>query len=142
MLKKYPEGTDPNDMKYKGRVVFRGDQVKDHTGKFAVFIDQSTTASQMMGIKFLDVVARMPGCDGEDSDAVAAYTQVNLNEIDQLFGPEARNIQAETWLKTPKHQQPSWWSDIKDPVVPLKKNLYGLCDAGLTWYEWLKEGLV
>ena len=33
--------------KYKGRVVFRGDQVKDETGYYAVFTEQGASASQM-----------------------------------------------------------------------------------------------
>ena len=33
--------------KYKGRVVFRGDQVKDETGFHAVFTEQGASASQM-----------------------------------------------------------------------------------------------
>ena len=33
--------------KYKGRVVFRGDQIKDETGFYAVFTEQGASASQI-----------------------------------------------------------------------------------------------
>ena len=40
--------------KYKGRVVLRGDIVKDDSGSYAVFTEQGSSASQMMAAKFMD----------------------------------------------------------------------------------------
>ena len=71
---------------YKGRVVFRGDIVKDIDGWYAVFSEQGTSSSHMAATKFMDALARCPGNDGEDSDAVAAYTQVVLDEVQHLLG--------------------------------------------------------
>ena len=56
---------DKSKQKYKGRVVFRGDQVKDETGFYAVFTEQGASASQMAAAKFLDTTARMPGMTGQ-----------------------------------------------------------------------------
>ena len=61
--------------KYKGRVVFRGDIVKDNSGSFAVFTEQGSSASQMTAAKIMDIISRLPGCDGQAADAVSAYTQ-------------------------------------------------------------------
>ena len=36
---------EPQFQKYKGRVVFRGDIVKDDPGLYAVFIEQGSSAS-------------------------------------------------------------------------------------------------
>ena len=36
---------------YKGRVVFRGDIVKDDSGSYAVFTEQGSSASQMTAAK-------------------------------------------------------------------------------------------
>ncbi len=58
--------------KYKGRVVFRGDQVRDETGFYAVSSEQGTSASYQAGAKFVDAIARLPGCSGGDSYAVGA----------------------------------------------------------------------
>ena len=44
--------------RYKGRVVFRGDQVRDEDGFYAVFSEQGTSASHMAAAKFLDAIAR------------------------------------------------------------------------------------
>ena len=59
---------------YKGRVVVRGDLVKDETGYFPVFSEHGASASRLAAAKLLDVVARLPGMSGCNSDAVGAYT--------------------------------------------------------------------
>ena len=68
--------------KYKGRAVFRGDQVKDQESTHAVFNEQTSSSSRMASAKLLDAMARMPGFDGEDADAVGAYTQVVLGDVE------------------------------------------------------------
>ena len=68
----------PSHHVYKGRIVFRGDSIKDETGTLAVFSEQCTSASHMAAAKFLDSIARMPGMSGEDADATGAYTQCEL----------------------------------------------------------------
>ena len=40
--------------KYKGRVVLRGDIVKDNSGSYAVFTEQGSSASQMTAAKIMD----------------------------------------------------------------------------------------
>ena len=40
--------------KYKGRVVLRGDIVKDDSGSYAVFTEQGSSASQMTAAKIMD----------------------------------------------------------------------------------------
>ena len=62
--------------KYKGRVVLRGDIVKDDSGSYAVFTEQGSSASQMTAAKVMDIISRLPGCDGQAADAVSAETQV------------------------------------------------------------------
>ena len=44
--------------KYKGRVVLRGDIVKDDSGSYAVFTKQGSSASQMTGTKVVDIISR------------------------------------------------------------------------------------
>ena len=41
--------------KYKGRVVLRGDIVKDDSGSFAVFTEQGSSASQMTAAKVMHI---------------------------------------------------------------------------------------
>ncbi len=81
-----------NIHRYKGCIPFRGDDVKDETGSFAVFSEQGTRASLMAAAKLLDAFARMPGCEGEHSDAVGGYTQITWEEAAQLLGLDVRNV--------------------------------------------------
>jgi len=124
--------------KYKGRVVFRGDQVKDEDGFRAVFSEQGTSASHIAAAKFLDAIARMPGCHGEDSDAVGAYTQVDLEEAQKLGG--VAEI-VETWITLPPGRRPPSWSKIKNPVCKLRLNLYGHPLAGLYWEKHCQNAI-
>ena len=60
--------------KFKGRVVLRGDIVKDDSGSDALFIEQGSSAFQMTAAKVMDIISRLPGCDGQAVDAVPAHT--------------------------------------------------------------------
>ena len=71
--------------KYKGRVVLRGDIVKDNSGSYAVFTEQGSSASQMTAAKIMDIISRLPGCDGQAADAVSAKTQVKMEDAHKLF---------------------------------------------------------
>ena len=70
--------------KYKGRVVLRGDIVKDDSGSYAVFIEQGSSASQITAVKVMDIISRLPGCPGQTADAVSAYTQVKMEDASTL----------------------------------------------------------
>ena len=61
--------------KYKGRVVLRGDIVKDDSGSYAVLTEQRSSASQMTAAKVMDIISRLPGCNGQEADAVSAKTK-------------------------------------------------------------------
>ena len=76
---------EPKLQKCKGRVVLRGDIVKDDSGVvYAVFTEQGSSVSQMTAEKIMDVVARLPGCDGQAADAVSACTQVKIEECSKI----------------------------------------------------------
>ena len=71
--------------KYKGRVVLRGDIVKDDSGSCAVFTEQGSSASQMTAAKVIDIISRLPGCAGQAADAVSAETQVKMEDASKLL---------------------------------------------------------
>ena len=87
--------------KYKGRVVLRGDIVKDNSGSYAVFTEQGSSASQMTAAKIMDIISRLPGCDGQAADAASAYTQVKMEDAHKL-------------LKIPKSECPDIWIRLHD----------------------------
>ena len=47
---------EPQFQKYKGRVLLRGDTVKDDSGSYAVFTEQGSSASQMTAAKVLKII--------------------------------------------------------------------------------------
>ena len=47
---------DTKHQKYKGRVVHRGDVVKDDSGSYAVFTEQGLSVSQMTAAKVTDII--------------------------------------------------------------------------------------
>ena len=71
--------------KYKGRVVLRGDIVKDDSGSYAVFTEQGSSESQMTEAKVMDIIYSLPGCAGQAADAVSAYTQVKNGRCSQII---------------------------------------------------------
>ena len=112
--------------KYNGRVVLRGDIVKDDSGSYTVFTEQGTSASQMTAAKVMDIKSRLPGCSGQAADAVSSCTQVKMEDAPKLF-------KIPKWIRLPRHKWPTSWSSMEDPVVPLERNLYGHPLAGLLW---------
>ena len=71
--------------KYKGRVVLRGDTVKDDSGWYAVCTEQGSSALQMTAAKVMDIISRPPGCAGQAAEAVSAYTQVKMEDALSLL---------------------------------------------------------
>ena len=72
----------------------------------------------------MDVVARLPDCDGQAAGAVSTYTQVKLEDAPRLL----KNPKLEcpdVWIRLPRHKWPESLRKIGDPVVLLERNLYG-----------------
>ena len=127
--------------KYKGRVVLRGDIVKDNSGSYAVFTEQGSSASQMTTAKIMDIIARLPGCNGQAADAVSAYSQVTMEDAHKLLKIPKSEC-PDIWIRLPRHKWPKSWSSMEDPVVPLERNLYGHPLAGLLWERQFEKVLL
>ena len=93
----------------------------------------------MAAIKFMDFIGRIDGNDSQDSDAVKAYTQVELNCLEESLGG---NIQAETWITLPRERRPKSWDNIDNPVGPLLRNLCGHPLAGLIWEKHCQRAIL
>ena len=100
---------EPKLQKYKGRVVLRGDIVKDDSGACAVFTEQGSSASQMTAAKIMDVIARLPDCDGQAADAVSAYTQEKLEDAPRLLKIPKSEC-PDVWIRLPRHNRPKSWA--------------------------------
>ena len=127
--------------KYKGRGVLRGDIVKDNSGSYAVFTEQVSSASQMTAAKIMDIISRLPGCDGQAADAVSSYTQVKMKDAHKLLKIPISEC-PDIWIRLPRHKWPKSWSSMEDPVVPLERNRYGHLLAGLLWERQFEKVLL
>ena len=128
--------------KYKGRVVLRGDIVKDNSGSYAVFTEQGSSASQMTAAKVMDVISRLPGCDGQAADAVSAFSQVKMEDAHKLIRKiPNRSVQTFGFVyhdTNGLNHGPVW----KTQVVPLERNLYSHPLAGLLWERQFEKILL
>ena len=81
---------EPQYQKYNGRVVLRGDIVKDDSGSYAVFTEQGSSASQMTAAKGMDIISRLlPGC-----------SQVKMEDAPTLLKSEFPDI----WITSTETQ--------------------------------------
>ena len=79
--------------KYEGREVLRGDIVKDDSGSYAVFTEQGSSALHMTAAKVMDIISRLPGCDGQAADAVSAYTRLKWKKVHRYLRFHSQNVQ-------------------------------------------------
>ena len=119
-----PEG-DPG-RKFKGRVVFQGNNVWDENYDVALFQDLSSSPATMEAGKFVDFYGMLPGHDAGQSDAEQAYTQTTLKGVP-------------TVVRLPPEQWPDSWKGMRDPVCPLILALYGHPDSGGFWEQHCEE---
>ena len=71
--------------KYRDRVVLRDDIVKDDSGSYAVFTEQGSSVSQMTATKIVDLIAKLPDCEGPASDAMSAFSHVQMEDTPKLL---------------------------------------------------------
>ena len=137
----YSGNRNPQSLKYKGRIVLRGDFVKDDSVSYAVFTEQGSSASQMTAAKVMDIISRLLGCAGQAADAVSSYTQEKIEDAHKLLKipkSECPDIR----IRLPRHTWPKSWSSMEDPVVPLERNLYAHPLAGLSWERQFEKILL
>ena len=78
--------------KYKGRVVLRGDIVKDNSGSYAVFTEQGSSASQMTAAKIMDIISRLPGCAGQLTQYLL-IPRYKMEDAPKLLKIQNRSVQ-------------------------------------------------
>ena len=53
--------------------------------KYKAFTEQTSSASQMTTAIVMDVIARLPDCDGQAADATSAFTQIKMEDAQKLL---------------------------------------------------------
>ena len=127
--------------KYKGRVVLRGDTVKDDLGSYAVFAEQGSFVTQM-------TAAKSNGCHNGYQDAQdkqrTQYQRTSKSKwkMHHRYCEIPKSECPDIGIRPPKHTWPKSWSSMEDPVVPLERNLYGHPLAGLLWERQFEKILL
>ena len=96
---------DPTFEKYKGRVVLRGDIVKDDSGSYAVFTEQGSSASQNDGRK-------SNGCYCKVTRMRRTSSRCSINLHAGQYGRCTIIVQKipksecpDIWIRLPKHSE-------------------------------------
>ncbi len=116
------------------KVELYSDTVKVDSGFYAVFTEQGSSASQMTAAKIMDIISRLPGCDGQATNAVSACTQVKMKDAHKLLKIPKSEF-PDIRIRPPRHEWPKSWSSMEDPVVPLEKN----CTV-ILWQDYCGKG--
>ena len=69
--------------------------------------------------KVLDVISRLPGCSGHASDAVSAYTQVEMKDAPELLHLSEEDCPEHLDHKNREQEDHTIRDSIYDPDVPL-----------------------
>ena len=118
----------------QGRVVLRGDIAKDDSGAYAVFIEQGSSASQMTAAQVVDVIARLLDCDGQEADAVPAYTQVKMKGARKLLKIPKSEC-PDVWIPLPRHKWPKAWEYIEGRILWERQFEKALMELGWEKYQ-------
>jgi len=122
---------EPAKHRYKGRLCFRGDIVKDETGKPAIFQELSASPSNVTDLNASIAYGQVPGHKTTQADAVRAYIQAVLKS------------QHKTWIRLPPQLWPDSWrkKGYRQPMVLLVRSLYGHPEAGGHWERHLEDAI-
>ena len=58
---------------------------------------------KMTAAKIMDIISRLPGCDGQAADAVSSYTQVKMEDAHKLFKIPKSEC-PDIWIRLPRHK--------------------------------------
>ena len=76
---------DTKHQKYKGRVVLRGDFVKDDSGSYAVFTEQGSSASQMTAAKVMVKMEDAPKITENSQIGMSRYLDSSTTQMDKII---------------------------------------------------------
>ena len=117
--------------KYKGRIVYRGDLVRNESDEIILFEDTATSPTGLTALNVTLFYGMLLGHATSCADAVQAFLQAPLEEETWVI------LSEELWL-------PEWFEIFPRGTklcVRLLKSLYGHPLAGKLWQEYLTQRL-
>ena len=100
----------------------------------------------MIAAKVMDVIARLPDCDGQAADAVSAYTQVKLKDAPRLLEIPKSEC-PDVWIRLPrqmdeimgKHSRSCGSSRTKSVRTPTRWSLVGKTVRRSSIGNWMEK---
>ena len=124
---------EPEHWKWKGRICYRGDIVRDAWNNILMFEETATTPTSLVALNVALWFASFPNHSASCADAVQAFLQSALDDDE------------ETWVVLPQELWLSQWHDRFSKTdricVKLKRSLYGHPKAGRWWQDHLHQRL-
>ena len=124
---------EPEHWKWKGRICYRGDIVRDAWNKILMFEETATTPTSLVALNVALWFASLPNHSATCTDAVQAFLQSALDDDEK------------TWVVLPQELWLPQWHDRfskSDRIcVKLKRSLYGHPKAGRWWQDHLHQRL-
>ena len=124
---------EPEHWKYKGRVCYRGDVVKDAWNNILMFEETATTPTSIIALCIALWFATLPGNSASCADAVQAFLQSVLDEDEQTWVILPNELWLDAWFKI--------FQKTDRICVRLKRSLYGHPKAGRWWQSLLDQKL-
>jgi hypothetical protein len=127
VVEKHPElPTNHPDRKYKGRLVFQGNEVKEENSRYAIFSELSSSPATLEASKNIDAYGMFPGNALQKADGEQAYIQAPLGGL---------RGGVKTWARLPRDLWPAQFHGMRGPAVPVLKAIYGHPESGGHWEE-------
>jgi hypothetical protein len=124
VVEKHPELPHGHpERRFKGRLVFQGNEVRDENSHYAIFSDLSSSPATLEASKNVDAYGLFPGNALQKADGEQAYIQAPLGGI---------SGGVKTWARLPRDMWPDSFKGLRDPVVPVHKAIYGHPQSGGT----------
>ena len=117
--------------KYKGRICFRGDSVKDQYGAAAVFQELTASPATVQAANSNIAYGLLPGHCTTQSDAIRAYVQ-------SLLHSKCKTYVQIPYMLWPKHWKNQGW---RRPMCLLERALYGHPESGAHWEQHLESAI-
>jgi hypothetical protein len=134
VVEKHPElPLGHPDRKFKGRLVFQANEVRDENARYAIFAELSSNPATLEASKNVDAYGLFPGNSLQKADGEQAYIQAP-------FGGIKGGVK--TWARLPRDMWPAHFRGMKDPVVPVLKAIYGHPESGGHWEQYCETALL
>ena len=67
----------------------------------------------MTAAKVMDIISRLPSCDGQAADAVSAFSQVKMKDASKLLKIPKSEC-PDIWIRLQRHKWPKSWEKIEN----------------------------